>query len=87
MTRIRFFPVRSAILPKGTDRTAEANRYPVTIHPIKVALDPNSLPIWGIERFRALPVKVVRNAVIIATNKVYFCRVLFCSKGTSFLLQ
>ena len=65
-------PITSASFPKGTLKTAALIVYIVITHPTVTALVANSLSIPGIERFSALPVKVVRKDVTIAVNRVVF---------------
>ena len=70
---ICFLSNASAILPKVTARQQQVSIYTVITHPISCALTRNSFPIEGIERFSALPMNVVMNAVITATSIVFFC--------------
>ena len=69
---ICFLSHASAILPKVTARQQQVSIYTVITHPISCALTRNSFPIEGIERFSALPMNVVMNAVITATSIVFF---------------
>ena len=77
VTRTVFLHVMSATLPMGTENAATASVYPVTSHPTKLALTPNCSPISGIDKFSALPVNVVMNAVMTTTVIMIFCSVVF----------
>lgn len=63
-------PVRSANRPKGTDMAAAARIYPLITHPMAAAPAWNSLSMEGMDKFNALPVKVVKRAVNTATSNI-----------------
>ena len=71
--RTGFMHVTSASLPMGTEKAATASVYPVMSQPAFPALTPNSPLMPGMDRFSALPVKVVINAVITTTVTVILC--------------
>ena len=65
-------PYMSAIRPKGMRKAAEVNGYTVTIQPSKTALIENSLPMVGRAMFIEDPIKAVRNADMVLTNRTVF---------------
>jgi hypothetical protein len=67
--KIFFIPCISAILPKGTAKTAAANRYAVGIQLNKIASAPNSKPIEGRAILIADAIKGVKNEANVATSK------------------
>jgi len=62
----------------GTDIAATASIYAVTTQPTRAALTPKCSPIFGIDKFRALPMKVEINAVGTDTSNVPICSFVFC---------
>ncbi len=67
--KIFFIPCMSAILPNGTAKTADANRYEVGIQLNKIASAANSEPIDGRAILIADAIKGVKNEANVATSR------------------
>src|SRR4030042_3618985 len=70
MVKILFLPWISAILPNGTRKMAEANRYAVATQLNEIASIENSFPIDGRATLTDDTSNGVRKAPTVTTNKV-----------------
>jgi hypothetical protein len=79
-----FLPTISAMRPKGSRKTADASIKLLITHPRLIAFALRSLPIDGKARLTADPMKGVRKAAKVATNKIVLLDV-FSAVRSSFI--
>lgn len=81
MMRILCLPVLSASLPNGTENAAIISEYAVMSQPTDAAPMLKYVPISGMDRFNALPEKLVIKAVLVPMRTAvdFFDFDRFCS--------